>query len=195
METEKIEKKILKIAIDLAREGNGALFVIGDDIKYKNLLRQKLEPFSVFERGSEKVLKGLANIDGAVVIGSDGIVKDYGVMLKSPKAFIGYGTRHAAALSASRKGNTSILCSEEERKVKIFKDGRYIMQIDALQKNVEKSVPQITTLLESLGAGLLGTIGVASLTSNFGIALIPGVLVFGGSYYAIKKIFNRWEGK
>jgi len=191
----KLEEKILKIAISIAKDGKGAIFVIGTKVKYEKLLKQKFEPFSIFDEGAEKLVKSLGMIDGAVIIDKEGKVREYGVMIKKARAFLGYGTRHAAAITASKNKNTVILCSEEEQKVKIFKDGRYIMQIDALQKNVEKSVPKISTTLESLGAGFLGTIGVVSLAPALGIALIPGVLVFGGSYFAIKKIIEKITGK
>jgi DNA integrity scanning protein DisA with diadenylate cyclase activity len=191
----KIEEVILNVAVEIAKSGEGALFVIGSDVKYEKLLKQKFESFSVFSNGARKLLKSLGTIDGAVIIDKQGRVLEYGVMIKGTKAFVGYGTRHAAAMTASKNKNTVILCSEEEQKVKIFKDGRYIMQIDALQKNVEKSVPKISTTLESLGAGFLGTLGVASLVPALGIALIPGVLVFGGSYFAIKKIMEKTADK
>ncbi len=191
----KIEEKILKVAIEIAKQGEGALFVIGENVEYERLLKQKFEAFSVFDKGSEKILKSFGIIDGAIIIDKKGIVKDYGAMIKETKAFVGYGTRHAAAMTASKKCNIAILCSEEEQKVKIFKNGRYIMQIDALQKDVEKNVTRISTILESLGAGFLGTIGVAGLAPALGIALIPGVLVFGGSYYAFRKILEKVKNK
>jgi len=187
----KVEEKILKIAIEIAREGNGALFIIGNNIKHQRLFRQKFEPFSIFDRGAEKLLKGLSVIDGAVILDKNGEVRKYGVMIKKTRAFIGFGTRHAAAISASKNGNTSILCSEEEKKVKVFKNGRYIMQVDALQRNVEKNISGISRMLETIGAGLIGTIGVSAIAPSLGITLIPGVLIFGGSYYAINKIIEK----
>jgi len=190
--TEKdIEEKIIKIAIEIARQGDGALFVIGNNIRHQRLFKQKFEPFSIFDRGAEKLLKGLAVIDGAVVIDKTGEVKKYGVMIKGARAFMGFGTRHAAAISASKNGNVSVLCSEEEKKVKIFKNGRYIMQIDVLQKNIEKNISGISTILETVGAGFIGTIGAVTLAPALGITLIPGVLIFGGSYYTLKLILNR----
>ncbi len=192
MSLEKIQEKILKIAIEIVKDGKGALFIIGDNLKYEKMYEQKLSPFGIFDRGAEKVLKGLAVIDGAVIIDKKGNVKDYGVMIKKTGAVIGYGTRHAAALTGSMNNNISILCSEEERKVKIFKNKKFVMQIDALQKDIEKNVPKISTLLESLGAGFVGTIGAVTLAPTLGIALIPGVLIFGGSYFAIKKIIKRF---
>lgn len=189
--TTKIEKKVIKIALDIAKKGDGALFVIGDNVKYKKLLEQELKPFSVLGRGAEKLLKGLAVIDGAVIIDKQGYVQSYGAMIKATKAFLGYGTRHSAGLTASRGNNTAILCSEEEKKVKIFEDGKYLMQLDALEKGIEKDAIKIASALESLGAGFLGAVGVTTLAPTLGIYLIPGVIIFGGSYYTIKKLLSN----
>jgi hypothetical protein len=194
-----IEQIVLKSAIEVVRKGEGSLFVIGEGVKYERLLHQKLKPFSVFDAGAEKTLVGLAIVDGAVIITPEGIVKEYGVLIKNTRAFKGFGTRHAAAVTAAKSGNTVILCSEEERKIKIFRSGRLVMQVDALEKGIEKKVPEISTMLESgevkdllasLGMGFLGTIGVGALVPALGVALIPGVIVFGGSYYAIKKLIE-----
>ncbi len=192
----KIEEKVIAVAIEIAKEGEGALFVIGKNVRYTLLRKQKVKSFNLFDRGAERILKSIAIIDGAVIIDEEGNVLAYSAMIQKTRPFFGYGTRHAAALTASRKG-LAILCSQEEHKVKIFKNGRLIMQLDAFQKNIEKEIPKISSILESLGAGVLGTIGVAALAPALGIALIPGVLVFGASYYAIKKIIkhNKKGGK
>src|SRR3989344_9608225 len=159
----KIEKIILKIAIEIAKSGEGSLFVIGDKVNYSKLIKQKFGKLSIFDNGAEKILKGLAVIDGAVIINKKGDLIDYGVMIKNARPFVGFGTRHAAAMTGSKNGNISILASEEERKVKIFKNERYIMQIDALQKGVIKSASTASKILESTGAGFLGTIGAVTL--------------------------------
>lgn len=187
-----IEEKILGVAIEIAKRGEGALFVIGNNVKYEKLMKQKIQKFNIFDVGSNKLLKSLAIIDGAMIIDSHGNLLEYGALIKHTKPLIGFGTRHAAALVASKNNNIAILCSEEERKVKIFKDGKYIMQIDPLEKDVEKHIPEITKILESIGAGLLGTIGTSLLAPTLGIALIPGVIIFGGSYYAINYIMKKF---
>jgi hypothetical protein len=132
-------------------------------------------------------------IDGAIIINSEGIVQDYGAMIKKTKPLLGYGTRHAAAITASKNNNTAILCSEEEKKVKIFKNGKYLMQLDTLEKGIEKDTQKIVTMLETIGAGFIGTVGVATIAPTLGIALLPGVVIFGGSYYAIKKIIDGFK--
>jgi hypothetical protein len=87
----------------------------------------------------------------------------------------------------------SILCSEEERKIKIFRNGKYIMQLDALQKNIHQETGKIAGMLETIGAGFIGTVGVVTLAPTLGITLIPGVVIFGGTYYAIRKILSKFR--
>ena len=190
-----IEEKIIKVSIELAREGSGALFVIGNKVRYAPLIKQKFGPLNIFESGAEKILKGLAVIDGAVIIDLEGNLIDYGTLIKNSKPFLGFGTRHAAAIAASKGGNITVLVSEEERKVKIFRDGKYLMQIDSLQRNVENSIPLMSKILESTGAGFIGTIGTVALAPTLGIALIPGLVLFGGSYFAIKSFWEKHRGQ
>jgi DNA integrity scanning protein DisA with diadenylate cyclase activity len=195
----KVEEVVLRAAVEVVRKEEGALFVIGP-ARYERLLKQRVKPFSVFDKGAEKTLLGLAIVDGAVIIDADGMVQDYGAMIKNTKPYKGYGTRHAAAITAARNGTTSILCSEEERKIKVFRKGRLCMEIDALHKDIDKNIKNISTLLEShdvrnlfesIGAGFIGTVGLTALAPAVGIALVPGVLVFGGGYYAFKKFFQK----
>ena len=126
-------------------------------------------------------------MDGAVLISKDGMMKAYGIMVKAKKTFKNFGTRHSAGLSASLgKENTVFVVSEEDRKIRILREGKMVMQIDALQKNVEKSVSNAATILESIGIGTIGTIGTGLLAPSLGIALLPGVILFGSAYYLLK---------
>lgn len=189
----RIEEKLIHIAIKLARRGEGGLFVIsfGKKPEFKTLVEQNIKPFNVIQMKNEKLVESLAMIDGAVIINSEGELIAYGTMIRNAVPFKGFGTRHAAALAASKNNNTAILSSEEERKVKIFKNGRYIMQLDALEKGIEKEVPAISRFFESVGAGFLGTLGVATLLPGLGVTIIPGVIIFGGSYYALKSLLDK----
>src|SRR3990170_6825340 len=90
-----IEEKILKVSIEIAREGHGALFVIGQNVRYQKLIKQHFSKLNIFESGAEKILKGLAVIDGAIIIDLSGNMVDYGVLIKNTRAFFGFGTRHA----------------------------------------------------------------------------------------------------
>jgi len=66
-----------------------------------------------------------------------------------------------------------------------------IMPIDALQKNVEKSVSNAAGILESIGIGTIGTIGTGLLAPSLGIALLPGVILFGSAYYLLKYLGKK----
>ncbi len=183
-----IEEVLIQVGLRIAKRGEGALFIVGN-AEYKPLVNQTVPPFKITD--NPKLLESLALIDGAVVIDNKGFLRAYGAMIKSGKVFKNYGTRHSAALSAAKKGNLVVIVSEEDRKVKILRDGKMVMQLDALQKNVEKSVPHIIGFLEAIGAGTVGAIGTSVLAPTLGIALLPGVIVFGSAYYLIKLLGRK----
>jgi DNA integrity scanning protein DisA with diadenylate cyclase activity len=184
----RIEETLISVGVEIAKKGEGALFIISERCKYKKLLKQKIEPFSIFEKGAGKILFSIAMIDGAVVVNREGIVLAYGAKIDAKKVFRGYGTRHSAAYSASLQEDTiAILVSQEERKIKIFKKGKMIVQVDALEKDVVKHISEANDLLESVGVGTLTTIGVTALAPALGIAVVPGIILFGAPYYLIKK--------
>jgi len=184
-----IEKIVIKTGLEIAKKEEGALFIISDNIKYKRMLKQKIQAFSVCDTGARKLLPSIGAIDGAVIINRNGIVTDYGVEIGAKKVLKGYGTRHSAAYSASFEKNTiAILVSQEERKIKIFRKGRIIAQIDALEKNVDKHINRIHTILESVGVGALSMVGFSLLAPELGIAILPGIVLFGLPYYVLKRL-------
>ena len=185
----KLEEVLIQVGLRIAKRGEGALFVVGN-VEYKPLVDQKVPPFNVME--NPKLLESLALMDGAVIIDKNGIMKAYGVMIKAKKTFKNFGTRHSAGLSASQiKGNTIFVVSEEDKKIRILRAGKMIMQIDALQKNVENSVSNAAGILESIGIGTIGTIGTGLLAPSLGIALLPGVILFGSAYYLLKYLGKK----
>ncbi|MEM3405494.1 MAG: DNA integrity scanning protein DisA nucleotide-binding domain protein [Candidatus Pacearchaeota archaeon] len=192
----KIEEILIKVGIEIARKGGGALFIISDSCKYKRLLKQKIKPFSIFEKGAEKILMSIGTIDGAVIVNSKGMIKDYGAFIKSKKIFKGFGTRHIAAYNASlNKDTIAILVSEEEKKVKIFKEGKIILQFDTLEKNIQKNVNETFKLLESLGFGTLSSVSISTLIPGLGVSIFPGIILFAAPYYIFRKIQEKRKTK
>ncbi|MFA4953049.1 MAG: DNA integrity scanning protein DisA nucleotide-binding domain protein [Candidatus Pacearchaeota archaeon] len=187
-EFKKLEEVLIQVGLRIAKRGEGALFVVGD-VEYKPLVDQRVPPFAVVN--NPKLLESLALMDGAVIIDFNGRLKAYGVKIKSTKVFKNFGTRHSAALSAAKKGNLVVVISEEDRKVKILKEGKMVMQLDALQKDVEKTVPGAVDFLESIGAGTIGAIGTSLLVPTLGLTLLPGVVIFGSAYYLIKFLSKK----
>lgn len=187
-EMKELQETLIQVGLRIAKRGEGALFVVGE-AEYKELVDQTVPPFKVID--NPKLLESLALIDGAVIIDKEGIMRAYGVMVKATKAYKNFGTRHSAGLSAATGDNLVVIISEEDKKIRILKKGKMIMQIDALQKNVEKSIPGAIDLLESIGAGTLGTIGTTLLIPALGIALFPGIVIFGSAYYLGKLLTKR----
>ncbi|HRZ85406.1 MAG TPA: DNA integrity scanning protein DisA nucleotide-binding domain protein [Candidatus Paceibacterota bacterium] len=184
----KLEELLIQVGLRIAKRGEGALFVIGS-VEYRPLIKQQVPPFNALN--NPKLLESLALMDGAVILDKTGVVTAYGVMIKSKRAFKNFGTRHSAGYSASYNGNTSVIISEEDRKIRIMRNGKMVMQIDALQKNVEKSVPEVVEVLESLGAGTVGAVGTSLLVPALGIAFLPGVVMFGSAYYLAKLLRKK----
>ncbi|MDO8467990.1 MAG: DNA integrity scanning protein DisA nucleotide-binding domain protein [Nanoarchaeota archaeon] len=186
-----LQETLIQVGLRIAKRGEGALFVVGK-VSYKPLVEQRVPSFKVIE--NPKLLESLALMDGAVVIDEDGMMEAYGVRIKSTKIFKNFGTRHSAGISAATGSNLVVLVSEEDKKVRILKQGKMVMQIDALQKDVEKSVTQTVRVLESVGAGTLGAIGTSILAPTIGLALLPGVVLFGSAYYLTRFISDRFNG-
>lgn len=186
---DKIEKKLIESAIRVVRDGEGCLFVIKQNaLDYEPLIKNDLEPFSIFEDTVQKRLDILAKTDGACIINDKGQLVGYGMRINSQNTLNGYGTRHSAAYSSSLKGNIAVLGSQESKKIRIFKEGKMIMQIDALEKNIDTS--KAVNILESVGVGALGTLGIGILGIT-GLALIPGIILFGSSHFIIKYLANK----
>lgn len=185
----KLEETLIQIGLRIAKRGEGALFVVGS-AEYKPLVGQNVPNFKAIS--NPKLLESLALMDGAVVITREGIMEAYGVMIKSKSTMRNFGTRHSAALSASKGENIVVLVSEEDKKVKILKNGKMVMQFDSLQKGVEESVSNAVNLLESIGAGTLGAVGAGILVPSLGVTLLPGIIVFGSAYYLGKMLTKRF---
>jgi DNA integrity scanning protein DisA with diadenylate cyclase activity len=189
--SKKLEETLIQVGLRIAKRGEGALFVVGET-KYTTMVNQSVPPFKAIE--NPKLLESLALMDGAIIINKKGFVSAYGAKIKSTKVFKNFGTRHSAGLSASTGDNLVVIVSEEDKKVRILKKGKMIMQIDALQKNVERNVSHAVKVLETFGAGAIGTIGTSLLLPALGIAFLPGVIFFG-SAYIIGKVIKKNIGK
>lgn len=182
-----MEETLIQVGLRIAKRGEGALFVVGE-VKYDPLVEQSVPSFPI--KDNPKLLESLALMDGAVVISSEGNMVAYGVRIKSTKSFKNFGTRHSAAISAAKGDNLVVIVSEEDKKIRILKKGKMVMQIDALQKDIEKDVPHAVAFLESLGAGTLGVVGTSIVAPTLGLAFLPGVIIFGSAYY-LGKILSR----
>lgn len=186
---QEVYKILLPIAKEIAKQKEGALFVIGPkrefNKKYEHLFPQMLTNHKINEPGMEKVLVKLATLDGAVLLSNKGELIAYGTKVKGSIPMPGYGTRHAAArgITTRMKNSTAILVSEEANWVKVFKEGNIILEMDS--ENSPKSIDQKVISFLTEGDTALLTAGGISAALLGGAAVAP-IMVVGGAYLALK---------
>ena len=183
--TEKVQQVCLAIATDVALKGEGCLIVVGKTNSYSELFPNFFEKSNsnVLDKGMDKVLVQLAQIDGAIVVDPKGEVQAYGVRVTKSTSHHGSGTRHSAAKGISEeKGILAILASEEDHVVRIFKSGQQVVEINPNTKGIKNQLDKIVDFVNSPDGAVAA--GAAIAIPLLGI---PGVIVFAGSYYVAKK--------
>lgn len=141
--------RALSLAIELANEGRegqavGTTFVIGDSRQVvKHTQQLVLNPFHGYARSLRSLLdpslgetiKEFAQVDGAFIVQSDGMVLSAGTYLV-PKMTVsrlppGLGTRHqsAAAITAQSQA-MAITVSQSTGTVTVFRGGQIVLQLE-----------------------------------------------------------------
>lgn len=184
-----LNEEIIKVLLRISKRNEGALIVVGE-ADYKPMVEQEqVESFNILN--NLKLFEILCLIDGAVVVKQNGMLEAYGVKIKSPLVWKNFGTKHSAGYSASvKEGTTAYVLSQEDSKIRIFKTGKLILEIDCKEKNIEKKIPEINNIMESVGYGTIGVVGATLLAPFIGITIISGVTIFyvtTGVVYALKK--------
>src|SRR3989338_540497 len=140
---------VLNLSIDLAdkgREGKplGTIFVVGDHEKVLQLSKQMIiNPFKGYDEDERNILSGglretireFAAMDGAFIISDTGIVltagRYLGAATEDENLPRGLGSRHIAAAGiTSLTKAIAFVISESSGDVRIFKDGKIIMEIE-----------------------------------------------------------------
>ncbi len=154
----RVPLKTLKTVVDLAvdigwegREGNpvGTLFVVGDTRKVMTQSRPAgFDPVKGYQRKERTLfdpkvregIKEIAQLDGAIVVASDGTVEATCRYLESSSTAtislsLGLGARHWAAAAISRSTTAiAITVSQSSGTVRIFQNGEVALRIEARQR-------------------------------------------------------------
>jgi len=139
----------LTIALELAQEGRegkpiGTMFVLGDTRNVLRLSRQMvLNPFKGYSKGAKNILdsalkesiREFAALDGAFVIGRDGVVWAAGRYISTPNFQKGLppglGTRHQAAAAITQATKAiAITISESTGTVRAFRRGEIFLELE-----------------------------------------------------------------
>lgn len=193
-----VEKTLIEVALRIAREGKGCMFIIQDQpVKYKLLIENDIKPFNILEPQNKRRLEILAlQTDGACIFDLKGNLIVHSANILNVKTLKGWGTRHSAGYTASRNGNIVILASEEDRKVREFKKefkNEGFIQIDPYARNINKSIDEIVNVdvWESIKVGAVGSLGLTLIIPTLGIPLVTGVVFIGTGHFLYKFIARK----
>jgi len=183
---ENVYNFLLETGKELAKRKLGALFVIapahGFKEIYEPLYPQVMKSNKIFEKGARELILKLAELDGAFLVADDGTLVAFGARILKSKALPGYGTKHAAATGITEhiKNSSAILVSEENQWIKIFKNGKIVLEMDS-SKTPPNIMHNVIAFLTDNDTALLATAGASAAIMGF----IPVVIV-SGTYLAIK---------
>ncbi len=178
----------LNISKTLAKEKQGALFVIADRDKIKGYYRLHYPQITfadnVLTKGMDSVIEKLATLDGAVILTPDGELLAYGSRILKSETLLGFGTRHAAAkgITLFDSSFTAVLVSEESSWIKVFQNGEIVLETDAV--DIEPStLDKVSRFLTSHDMALLAGAGISVAT---GLVAAPAIWIVGGANMVVK---------
>ena len=181
-----VMRSILNISKRLAKDNQGALFVISDRKQIEGNYRLHYPQIqfagNLLSKGMDAVVEKLATLDGAVIFTPDGEMVAYGARILKSETLLGFGTKHAAArgITLYDETITAVLVSEETGWIKIFQKGEIVLETDAI--DIEPSIlDKVSRFLTNQDTALLASAGIAAATIGAG-----PVLIIGGAYMMIK---------
>lgn len=146
-------RSVVDLAIEIGREGRegkpvGTLFVVGNHRKVLTHSHEQVhDPFRGYPPRERQIrdprvresIKELAQIDGAFVIGADGVVHAAGRNIDASGAGVtvskGLGSRHWAAAAISKVTKAiAIAVSESTGTVRLFQNGRVVLRIEPMAR-------------------------------------------------------------
>jgi diadenylate cyclase len=183
-----VMRVILNISKSLAKEKEGALFVIADRVKIEGNFRPHYPQvqFSgkITDKGMDAVIEKLVTLDGAMIISPEGDLIAYGSRILKSETLLGYGTKHAAARGITLFDDTftAVLVSEESGWIKVFQKGNIVLETDSI--DIEPStLEKVSRFLTNHDMALLAGAGI---TVAAGLVTAPPLLIVGGAYMIVK---------
>lgn len=146
-------KTVVDMAVEIGREGRegkpvGTLFVVGDSRKVlASSHAAGFDPVRGYSRKERNLddprvregIKEIAQLDGAIVVSSEGYVEAAARYIDASAAHIslskGLGARHWAAAAITRKTNAvAVAVSESTGTVRLFQNGEIVLRIEPFRR-------------------------------------------------------------
>jgi len=181
-----VMRSILNISKRLAKDNQGALFVITDRKQIEGNYRLHYPQIqfagNLLSKGMDAVVEKLATLDGAMIFTPNGEMLAYGSRILKSETLLGFGTKHAAArgITLYDETITAVLVSEESGWIKVFQKGDIVLETDAV--DIEPStLDKVSRFLTNQDTALLASAGIAAAALG-----APAVLIVGGAYMMVK---------
>ncbi len=178
---------IINISKSIAKENQGALFIIADRNKIEGNYRLHYPQIqfagNLLSKGMDAVVEKLATLDGAMIFSHEGEMIAYGSRILKSETLLGYGTKHAAARGITLYDDsfTAVLVSEESGWIKVFQKGEIVLETDSV--DIEPStLDKVSRFLTNHDMALLASAGIAAAAG----VTAPAILVVGGAYMVVK---------
>jgi DNA integrity scanning protein DisA with diadenylate cyclase activity len=146
-------RAVVDLATEVGREGRegqpiGTILVVGDTRKVLSLSHfQNFNPFRGYSRAERDVrkkevreqIKEIAKLDGAILIGRDGIAEaaclHLGARGEGVNVRKGFGSRHMAAAGVSKHTSAvAFAVSQSSGSVRVFQHGEEVLHIEPLAR-------------------------------------------------------------
>jgi len=181
-----VMRNILNISKRLAKDNQGALFIIADREKIDGNFRLHYPQIqfagNLLSKGMDAVVEKLATLDGAMIFTPKGEMVAYGSRILKSETLLGFGTKHAAAKGITLYDDTvtAVLVSEESGWIKVFQKGEIVLETDAV--DIEPTtLDKVSRFLTNQDTALLASAGIAAAALG-----APAVLIVGGAYMMVK---------
>jgi len=178
--------QVMQLTTEMAKDRKGSFVVLTkNDIssKYEMLYPDlfKGKNINLKEKETKTLIMNLLLMDGAVVMDYSGKIITYGAKIKKTKIFLGHGTRHSAARGISEiKDVLAIISSEEDGRIRVFKQGKLIGEINPETGKNRKFFEKLGELFSKPDIQVATAGGVASLLLNLN-PIMAGA-IFTGSW-------------
>jgi len=178
--------QVMQLTTEMAKDRKGSFVVLTkEDIssKYEMLYPDlfKGKNINLKEKETKTLIMNLLLMDGAVVMDYSGKIITYGAKIKKTKIFLGHGTRHSAARGISEiKDVLAIISSEEDGRIRVFKQGKLIGEINPETGKNRKFFEKLGELFSKPDIQVATAGGVASLLLNLN-PIMAGA-IFTGSW-------------
>jgi DNA integrity scanning protein DisA with diadenylate cyclase activity len=148
-------RAVVDLATEIGREGRegkpvGTMFVVGDTRKVMSMCRPiNFNPFRGYSRAERDIrdrkvreqIKDIAQLEGALIIGRDGVAVAacmyLDVLAEGITLSKGLGSRHWAAAAISRRTNAiAVVVSQSSGTVRLFQNGEVVLHIEPLARPV-----------------------------------------------------------